>query len=81
MNNQVAAPIPGNVEFYLLINPAKISLLRFILEGYDGLAVLSTVSAKIGLVRIWTLSNRFFETMRLVHALADDLTLGPNLKQ
>ena len=62
------------VEWYLLIRPEKISWLRFILEGYDGLAILTTMSAEKGLVRIQTLNSRLEETMRLLDALAGDLT-------
>jgi hypothetical protein len=66
--------MPVIVEWYLLIRPEKISWLRFILEGYDGLAILSTMSAKTGLVRIQTLESRFTETMHLLDAVAIDLT-------
>lgn len=66
--------MPVIVEWPLLIRPEKISWLRFILEGYDGLALLSTLSADQGLVRIQTLDCRFMETMRLLEALADNLT-------
>ncbi len=69
-----ATALPRLVEWHLRIRPEKISWLRFILEGYDGLAVLSTVSAKQGLVRMQTLDCRFIETMRLLEALAGDLT-------
>lgn len=65
------------LEWYLIIRPEKISWLRFIFEGYDGLAVVSTVSAKQGLVRIQTLDCRFIEAMRLVAALAVDLSPFP----
>ncbi len=70
--------MPAIVEWYLLIRPEKISWLRFILEGYDGLAVLSTISAKTGLVRIQTLESRVTETMRLLDAVALDLTPFPS---
>jgi hypothetical protein len=62
------------VEWYLLIRPEKIGWLRFILEGYDGLAILTTISAEKGLVRIQTLDSRLEETMCLLAALAGDLT-------
>lgn len=67
-------PLPATVEWYLLIRPEKISLLRFILEGYDGLATLTTVSAHSGLVRIRTFASEYNETMRLLNALAPALT-------
>ena len=66
--------MPHIVEWHLLIRPEKISWLRFIFEGYDGLAVLSTLAPDKGLVRVQTLDCRFMETMRLLEDLAGDLT-------
>ena len=66
--------MPNIVEWHLLIRPEKISWLRFIFEGYDGLAIISTLSPDKGLVRVQTLDCRFMETMRLLEALASDLT-------
>ncbi len=34
------------------IDPKKVYLLRFILEGYDNLFVLSTLDKKLGIVKI-----------------------------
>ena len=65
--------LPESVELFLLIQPAKIAWLRFVLEGYDGLAVLTTISVQTGLVRIRTLRTGLNETMRLLDALAQDL--------
>jgi hypothetical protein len=39
-------------ELYLGIAPGRFHFLKFILEGYDGLAVLSSVDGKIGTVRL-----------------------------
>ena len=36
----------------LQISPDRIHYLKFILEGYDGLAILSTVNARQGIVEI-----------------------------
>ena len=36
----------------LVINPERIYYLKFILEGYDGLAMQSTIDAKSGIVEI-----------------------------
>jgi hypothetical protein len=66
--------MPLVIEWYLLIRPEKISWLRFVLEGYDGLAILSTLSPVKGLVKIQTLDCLFLETMHLLTALAGDLT-------
>lgn len=66
--------MPRIIEWYLLIRPEKISWLRFIFEGYDGLAVLSTLSPAQGLVRVQTLDCHFLETISLLEAVAKDLT-------
>ncbi len=73
-NATTVAVQPVLVEWFLCIRPEKIGWLRFILEGYDGLAVVSTVSVPQGLVRMQTLDCRFEEAMRLIGALAADLT-------
>jgi hypothetical protein len=65
---------PYLVEWYLLIRPERISWLRFILEGYDGIAILTTMSAKTGLVRLQSFSSCFEETMHLLDSLAPELT-------
>jgi hypothetical protein len=37
-------------ELYLLISPGKFHFLKFILEGYDNLAILSSVQGVDGVV-------------------------------
>lgn len=66
--------MPRVLEWFLRIRPEKISWLRFIFEGYDGLAILSTLSSEMGLVRIQTLDCHFSTTMRLIASLSDELT-------
>jgi hypothetical protein len=66
--------MPVLVEWFLLIRPEKISWLRFILEGYDGLAILSTIAADRGLVRIQTFDCNMVATMRLLAELAGQLS-------
>lgn len=39
-------------ELYLSIAPDRFHFLKFILEGYDGLAILSSVDGKKGIVRL-----------------------------
>jgi hypothetical protein len=36
----------------LRISPDRIHYLKFILEGYDGLAILSTLSSRQGIVEV-----------------------------
>lgn len=64
----------ASVEFFLSIRPEQIGWFRFILEGYDGLAILTTLSTEKGLVRIRTLRCGFVETMQLIESLAPNLT-------
>ncbi|MFH1216265.1 MAG: DUF4911 domain-containing protein [Pseudomonadota bacterium] len=39
-------------KLYLRISPRQIHYLKFLLEGYDGMAVLSTMDAVSGLVLV-----------------------------
>jgi hypothetical protein len=59
--------------FYLRIRPDKIALFRFLLEGYDGLAVLSTMDAKQGLVRLIVPASQYRELWQLLAAICEDL--------
>ncbi len=59
--------------FYLRIRPDRISLLRFLLEGYEGLAVLSTLDARQGLVRLIVPACRYAELWGLLAAICEDL--------
>jgi hypothetical protein len=74
MINKSLSVEPYLVEWFLLIRPEQISWLRFILEGYDGLAILTTISAKIGLVRLHAFNSSFAEAMRLIESLSVELT-------
>ena len=69
-----ATTLPTSLELFLRIRPERISWLRFLLEGYDGLAVLTTLSAAEGLVRLRLLDCALVETMRLLAAVAGDLS-------
>ncbi len=62
---------------YCTIRPARISWLRHILEGYDGLAMLSTVSAEKGLIRIQTPCCSYMDLMLLMESLAPMLSPYP----
>lgn len=39
-------------KIYVKISPKRIYFLKFILEGYDGIAILSTIDRKQGLMVI-----------------------------
>ena len=59
--------------FYLNIRPDRISLFRFLLEGYDGLAVLSTMDVKKGLVRLIVPTASYTELWQLLEAICPEL--------
>ncbi|MCI5133254.1 MAG: DUF4911 domain-containing protein [Candidatus Electrothrix sp. EH2] len=65
--------VPGMYTFYLRIRADRISLFRFLLEGYDGLATLSTVDAKDGLVRLIVPESRYTELWELLFAICEEL--------
>lgn len=60
-------------EIYLRIDSARIHFLKFILEGYDGLAILSTIDAKKGLVLIRFPGESIGEIFDLLSDIADTL--------
>ena len=59
--------------FYLRVRPDRIALFCFLLEGYDGLAVLSTMDAKQGLVRLIVPESRYTELWLLLFAICEEL--------
>ena len=63
--------------FFLRIRTDRISLFRFLLEGYDGLAVLSTVDGQQGLVRLIVPKGRYIELWALLAAICGELAPVP----
>lgn len=59
---------------FFRVRPDRISLFRFLLEGYDGLAVLSTLDARQGLVRLLVPESRLAELWQLLDAISADLS-------
>ncbi|MBC8317792.1 MAG: DUF4911 domain-containing protein [Desulfobulbaceae bacterium] len=57
-------------KLYLRINPAKIHFFKSILEGYEGLAMMSTLDGKQGLVSV----RYSEEAQRDVLLLLEDLS-------
>ncbi len=60
---------------YFAVNRSDIAYLRFIIESYEGLATLSTMDGKKGIVSLS--SPRCFagEVDRLVHALKSEIMI------
>lgn len=61
------------VFLYLYILPDRIWYLKFLLEGYDGMALLTTIDRDKGLIRLSLPRARYSECMHLLHNLADGL--------
>jgi len=53
----------------ITINPSRIAFLKFILEGYDGLAILSTLDAKQGKVLLRFPEGRRGEVISLLNSI------------
>ncbi|RJX29804.1 MAG: DUF4911 domain-containing protein [Desulfurivibrio sp.] len=64
-------------KLYLRIDPRRIVYLKFLLEGYDGLAILSTIDAHAGLVLIRYPGDVQAVLFELLADLAADLTRQP----
>ncbi len=58
------------VELFLIIDPAQFHLLKFFLEGYDNLAVLSSIKIEAGVVRVKTSRESYPELMELLTELS-----------
>lgn len=59
-----------SVSFFLChLDPRKIFLLRFLLEGYDGLTTLTTLDASRGLVRCLVSNGQHAVLYRLLESL------------
>ena len=61
------------VDTYYRIAPERFHYLKFILEGYDNLAVLSMVSSQSGLVRLKCSLESLAELLELLAAVSQDI--------
>jgi len=59
----------------LQIAPQRIHFLKFILEGYDGLALLSTVDRKLGLVQLYYLPEMKEDLVSLLDTIKPQLQM------
>ena len=67
---------PGECTVRLaIIRPSQISFLRFVLEAYEGIAVLSTIDAGIGLVKISIAPGCEEDVELIIRAEAESLGL------
>jgi hypothetical protein len=59
-----------------LIDRRHLAYLKFIIEGYDGLALVSTVDRKAPLVKITSTSSLATELDLLLRALSEDIPMS-----
>ena len=57
-------------DLYIRIDPKSIAFLKFIIEGYDGLALLTTIDRRDGLVKLLVPTSRHDELWKLLAELA-----------
>ncbi len=73
MISTLAAPHLNCTELEIIIAPRRIAFLKFILEGYDGLVMLSTLDAKQGKVILRFPECRRREVSELLDSLMASL--------
>ena len=66
----MTVPEENLINTYYRIAPDQFHLLKFILEGYDNLAVLSSVSNQSGIVRLKCSYESLAELIELLAAVS-----------
>ena len=61
------------IDTYYRIAPQRFHYLKFILEGYDNLAVLSSVSSQSGIIRLKVMNESLPELLELLAAIAPEI--------
>ena len=61
------------VDTFYRIAPERFHYLKFILEGYDNLAVLSMISSQSGVVRLKCSFESLAELLELLAAISQDI--------
>jgi hypothetical protein len=62
---------------HALIRPREVHYLRFILEAYEGIAVLSTIDPQLGLIQLRIAPGREMDVQRILEADRERLQLRP----
>jgi len=65
--------MPRSSSLKIRISPDRIHYLKFILEGYDNLATLSTIDARQGLVKIRYLPESHEDLADLLSEITSDI--------
>jgi hypothetical protein len=62
---------------HAIIRPREVYYLRFILEAYEGIAVLSTINAQLGLIQLRIAPGCERDVERILEADRERLQLRP----
>ena len=62
-------------RFFFRIDPSKVYFLRFILEGYDNLFVLSTIDRQDGLVEVHYVESAMDDLCTILTEIGDFIGL------
>lgn len=65
------------VKQYYRVDRRKIHFLKFILEGYDGVALLSTIDSRLGTVRVCISPGCEEEVKDILRDVAETVRIEP----
>ncbi|MFP4348171.1 MAG: DUF4911 domain-containing protein [Desulfococcaceae bacterium] len=65
------------VKQYYRVDRRKIHFLKFILEGYDGVALLSTIDSRLGIVRVCIPPGCEEEVKEILRDVAETVRIEP----
>jgi hypothetical protein len=65
------------VKKYYRIDRREIALLKFILEGYDGLAVMSTLDSSLGIISVMIAPGCEEEVEGVIQDLKGEILIEP----
>jgi len=68
--------VTGSIVRYFRVNRRDLVYLKFILEGYDNMSVLTTVDAEAGIARLLVPAGFAADMAELVEALQQDIELA-----
>jgi hypothetical protein len=60
---------------YLTTDKEQIGFLKFLLEGYDGLCILTTINANLGKIKVITTESRHDELQAVIRCIADKINI------
>lgn len=65
------------VQIYTKVNPKDMAFLKFIVESYEGLAVLRTVDPKEGIIEWMVAPDLVDQAEELIDCLRDEIPIEP----